>query len=269
MQSMNKDRFLRHSRAKPGQLLYGAGLGVLLLDDVFPGFPGDVRNASGWGFPIQYQVIKNLDIWNLVDGPDKDLDAHVGPIVEAAKVLQDTYGCRAIAAECGFFAYYQRHVAAALEIPVFMSSLLQIGWAQTLIGPDRVVGVFTGGPEELSDAHLEAVGVRLGSNYRLFNFYDCVTSTDMPETRKLWGTAGQRPDPPGCDFDLCEAQMVEAALAMQKAEPRLGAMVLECTGYPPFGRAVQQATGLPVFSWSTLLDFAWSAASHRDFYGHV
>ena len=269
MQSTNKDRLIKSSRARPGQLAYGGGIGVILLDDVFPGFPGDVRNASGWGFPVQYQVVKDLDIWGLVDGPDKDLDSHVGPIIEAAKTLQNTYGCRAIAAECGFFAYYQKHVAAALDVPIFMSSLLQIGWAQTLIGPDKVVGVFTGGPEELTDQHLEAVGVAVGSNYHLFNFYDCVKSAEVPETRKLWSTSGLRPDPPGCDFDLCEAQMVEAALEMQRQVPNLGALVLECTGYPPFGRAVQMATGLPVFSWSTLLDFAWSMASHRDFYGHI
>ncbi len=65
------------------------------------------------------------------------------------------------------------------------------------------------------------------------------------------------------------AQMMEAALEMQRQVPNMGAFVLECTGYPPFGRAVQMATGLPVFSWSTLLDFAWSMASHRDFYGHI
>jgi hypothetical protein len=26
---------------------------------------------------------------------------------------------------------------------------------------------------------------------------------------------------------------------------------------------------MPVFSWSTLLDYAYSIAVHRDFYGHV
>jgi hypothetical protein len=26
---------------------------------------------------------------------------------------------------------------------------------------------------------------------------------------------------------------------------------------------------LPIFTWSTLLDFAYSVVVHRDFYGHV
>jgi len=269
MQSRNKDRLIRENRARPGQLAYGTGLGILLLEDVYPGFPGDLRNASAWGFPIQYQVVPNLDIFGLVEDPDRDLESYVEPIVEAAKTLQNRYGCRAIAAECGFFAYFQKHVAAALHVPVFMSSLLQINWIQSLIGPDKTVGIYTSSLQSLTDQHLEAVGTRIGSNYRLFDFYDCVSSTDNPETNKLWNTKGLRPDPAGCDFDLLEAQMVEAAIEMQRREPALGALLLECTGYPPCGRAIQMATGLPVFSWSTLLDFAWAAVNHRDFYGHV
>ena len=269
MHSRNKDRLIKHSRGRSGQLAYGGGIGILLLQDVYPGFPGDLRNASAWGFPIQYQVVPNLDIYRLVEDPDRDLEAYVEPIVEAALNLQNTFGCRAIAAECGFFAYFQRHVAARLDVPVFMSSLLQTGWIQTLIGPDKVVGVYTSSLESLSDAHLEACGIRIGSNYRLFDFYDCVTSTDNPETNKLWNTYGLRADPAGCDFDLLEEQMVEAALEMHRREPKLGAFLLECTGYPPCGRAIQRATGLPVFSWSTLLDFAWAAVNHRDFYGHI
>jgi hypothetical protein len=269
MDSRNRDRFVRQCTARPGQKAYGGGLGILLLDDVYPGFPGDLRNASAWGFPVQYEVVPDLDIYGLVEKPDRNLDDHIEPIIAAARRLQDTFGCRAIAAECGFFAYFQEHVAAALDVPVFMSSMLQIAWIQAIIGPEKVVGVYTSSLDSLSDRLLEAVGTTVGSNYRLFDFYDCVSSTDNPETNKLWNTYGLRPDPAGCDFDLLEAQMVEAAQEMVRREPKLGAFLLECTGYQPFGRAIQTATGLPVFSWSTLLDFAWSAVNHRDFYGHV
>lgn len=131
------------------------------------------------------------------------------------------------------------------------------------------MGVFTSSLGSLTDDLPEAVGVTIGTNYRLFDFYDCVISTDNPETNKLWNTKGLRPDPAGCDYELLESQMIEAALEMQRCEPKLGALLLECTGYQPFARAVQVATELPVFSSSTLLDFAWSAVAHRDFYGHV
>jgi len=45
--------------------------------------------------------------------------------------------------------------------------------------------------------------------------------------------------------------------------------MLECTGMQPFARAVQRVLELPVFSWGTLLDYAYSVVVHRDYYGHV
>ena len=45
--------------------------------------------------------------------------------------------------------------------------------------------------------------------------------------------------------------------------------MLECTGFQPFARAVQRVLELPVFSWGTLLDYAYSVTVHRDYYGHV
>ena len=54
-----------------------------------------------------------------------------------------------------------------------------------------------------------------------------------------------------------------------KEYPDIGAIMLECTGFQPFARAIQREVDLPVFSWSTLMDYAYSVCCHRDFYGHV
>jgi hypothetical protein len=52
-----------------------------------------------------------------------------------------------------------------MDIPVFISSLLQVPWAQSLIGPEKVVGILMSGNKMLLDSHLTNVGVTLGSNY--------------------------------------------------------------------------------------------------------
>jgi len=44
---------------------------------------------------------------------------------------------------------------------------------------------------------------------------------------------------------------------------------MECTGFQPFARALQREIDIPVFSWGTLLDYAYAVTVHRDFYGHV
>ena len=169
MQSRNRDRLVTDSRSRPGQKAYGGGIGILLLDDVYPGFPGDLRNASAWGFPIQYQVVPNLDIHGLVEKPDRDLDAFIQPIIDAARTLHDVYGCRAIAAECGFFTYFQKHVAAALDVPVFMSSMLQINWIQSIIGPEKVVGVYTSKQGKIARDHQTLYMMCITVVKRLFN----------------------------------------------------------------------------------------------------
>ena len=50
-------------------------------------------------------------------------------------------------------------------MPVFMSSLLQVPFAQQLIGPDNVVGILFANESAVREKHLEAAGIRPGSNY--------------------------------------------------------------------------------------------------------
>ena len=150
-------------RARPNRRAYGMGLGIILLDDVYPGFPGDVRNASGYPFPIQYEIARDVDIHRLVVEEDKS--PCLEPVRRAAQHLEEM-GCRAIAAECGYFAYFQREIAASVRVPVFMSSLLQVPFAQQLIGPDRVVGILMAEECYLSEHHLRSVGIAAGQQLR-------------------------------------------------------------------------------------------------------
>jgi hypothetical protein len=238
------------------------GLGILILDDVYPGFPGDVRNASAYPFPIQYEVVEGVDIPKLVVEEDKS--PCLAPVIQAAQKLE-RIGCRAIAAECGYFAYFQCEVAASVRVPVFMSSLLQVPLAQQLIGPQQVVGILMADAGYLTDQHLESVGIRLGSNYVVGG---AMEHRECEEFDHLW-TAGLRSDPPAADYGKTEAEFLSVATRFYRQHENMGAMVLECTGFPPFARALQRRIDIPVFSWGTLLDYAFSIVVHRDYYGHV
>jgi hypothetical protein len=213
----HRDPGINHIEARRGHCCYGMGLGIVILDDVYPGFPGDVRNASAYPFPIQYEIAEGLDIETLLHGADRS--RCLEPLQRAAGKLAKM-GCRAIAAECGFFACFQREIASCVEVPVFMSSLLQVPFAQQLVGPDRVVGVLISELGGLTD-------------------------------------------------DQVERELIPIAVDFYRAHPNMGAMVLECTGYPPFARAIQREIDIPIFSWGTLLDYAYSVSVHRDYYGHV
>jgi hypothetical protein len=41
----NRDYGIEEIRACKNHRYYGMGLGIVISDDVYPGFPGDVRNA--------------------------------------------------------------------------------------------------------------------------------------------------------------------------------------------------------------------------------
>jgi hypothetical protein len=256
------DMGIKHIKARKDHRCYGMGLGIIILDEVYPGFPGDVRNASAYNFPIQFEIVKCVDIPRLVKEEDKS--PCLEPIKTAAKNLENM-GCRAIAAECGYFAYFQREIAAHVDVPVFMSSLLQVPWAQQLVGPDKVVGVLAALKQYLTETHLTAVGIQPGSNYVVGGAMD---DGRIEEFDNLW-IADKRPEIPQSNYEKAEKEFVGVAVDFYKQHPNMAAMVLECTGFQVFARAVQREIDIPVFSWGTLLDYAHAVTVHRDFYGWV
>lgn len=262
MRSQNHDQGINHIKTRKNHCCYGMGLGVIILDDVYPGFPGDVRNATTYPFNVQFEIVQGVDIQTLVFAKDKS--PCLEPIKKAAYNLENK-GCRAISAECGYFAYFQREIAASLDIPVFMSSLLQVPWAQQVVGSNKVVGIYVGAKSAVQDNHLKAVGVSLGSNYVIEGAID---GGICEEFENLW-IEGKRSDCPQAFYAKAEKEFVSVGKKFFDSHPNMGAMVLECTGFPPFARALQRKIDIPLFSYSTLMEYAHSIVVHRDFYGHV
>jgi hypothetical protein len=260
--NQQRDIHINQIKARRDCRAYGLGIGVLLLDDVYPAFPGDVRNASAYPFPIQYEVIQGVDIEKIVRSEMKII--YLPPIINAAQRLEK-FGVRALVGECGYLAYFQREVASSVKIPVFMSSLLQVPLAQQVVGSNQLVGILVANADYVTDHHLQSVGVKIGSNYVIGG---AMESRRCREFDNLW-TTGIRPDVPTANYEKAQSEFLEVAIEFYQSYPNMGAMVLECTGFPPFARALQREIEIPVFSWGTLLDYAYSIAVHRDYYGHV
>lgn len=262
MYKCNRDLGVNYIKTRKDYSCYGMGLGIIILDDPYPGFPGDVRNASAFPYPVQYEIAAGVDNYTLVWEADKR--PCLDPIRQAAKKLEKM-GCRAIAAECGYFAYFQKDVAGYVDIPVFMSSLLQVPFVQRVIGPEKLVGILCAQKRFLTDTHLQNVGIDLNSNFVIAGAQD---EYECPEFDNLWDHE-KRPECPEIYYDKAERDMIRICSDFCSLNPKIGALMLECTGMQPFARAVQREIDLPVFSWGTLLDYAYSVVVHRDYYGHV
>ena len=212
----SRDLNINYIKSSQSRHCYGMGLGIIILDEIYPGFPGDTRNASAYPFPIQYEIAEGLSGKDLLFKEDKS--SYLESIKQAAKKLEKI-GCRAIAGECGYFAYFQKEIAGYVNVPVFMSSLLQVPFAQQLIGANLYM---------------------------------------LPEPKLR-----------GAYYDKIQTELIEVAVNFYQNCPNMGAILLECSGMQPFARAIQQAIDIPVFSWGTLLDYAYSVVVHRDYYGHI
>src|ERR1700761_4887284 len=108
--------------ATGGKVLYGAPLGILMLEACFPRIPGDMGNATTWPFPVLYHVVRGASPEKAVLQAARGLlRAVIGGAEELARL-----GAEAIATNCGFLSLYQKELAAAAGVPVATSSLMQV-----------------------------------------------------------------------------------------------------------------------------------------------
>jgi hypothetical protein len=127
--------------ARGGKAIYGAPLGILMLDARFPRIPGDMGNAATWPFPVLYRVVTGATPSRVVLNGASGL---LPDFIAAAKDLV-RLGAEAITTNCGFLSLFQREIAAAVAVPVATSALMQTPWVQATLPPHRRVGIVTEG----------------------------------------------------------------------------------------------------------------------------
>lgn len=72
---------------------------------------------------MQFQFLREVDNKMIFAGEKVAYER----ILEGCKELKK-YGVRAVTGACGFFGHYQKRLAAKLDIPVALSSLVQLPW---------------------------------------------------------------------------------------------------------------------------------------------
>ena len=126
-------------KAKGGKNVYGAAVGILMLESQFPRIPGDVGHAGTWPFPVLYKVVNGASPDRVVN---RNAEGLLDEFVRAARELVAT-GADGITTNCGFLSLFQAELSEAIGVPVAASGLMQVPWVQALLGPGKRVGVLT------------------------------------------------------------------------------------------------------------------------------
>lgn len=66
-----------------------------------------------------------------------------------------------------------------------------------------------------------------------------------------------------------EAEVVGTAVRLAHENPRVRALLLECSDMPPYAKSAQDATGLPVWDFVILIDWIYEGVVKREFKGFM
>lgn len=242
---------MQHDRsATGGKAVYGARLGILMLEARFPRIPGDTGNAGTWPFPVLYKVVRGASPERVVCERAAGL---LPAFLDAAQELV-ALGADGLTTTCGFLALYQREIARHAGVPVAASSLMQVPFVEALLPPGKRAGILTISAAHLSPDHLRAAGVAPDTPV-------AGTEGGREFTRAILGDEAE------LDVAAAEADILDAGQRLVDRHPEVGAVVLECTNMAPYARALGERIGLPVFDIVSFVTWFHAGLQPRDF-GH-
>lgn len=234
----------------PRQSIAGHAIGIVVLETWYPLLPGNVANATTFDFPVRYRILREATVERIMRADPALLDM----IIQAGHEFEQE-GVRAMVGACGYFANYQREVAAALNIPVFLSSLLQVPMIYRALKPEQQVGILVANAKAVNQTMLEACGITSDIPIAYLGM------EDQPEFRNILEYGGQ------FHYDRFEAEVVSRAQQLVAENPNVGAILLECSDLPPFAWSVQRAVKLPVFDFISMINWIYHGVVQRVYGG--
>lgn len=239
---------LRGTYATPERFTAGFAIGIIAVHLIYPKMPGNVANATTYPFPVLYKEV-DFEIERLFEGDESIKDI----IIDAAKELEHQ-GVRAIIGACGYFAHFQKEVADAVEVPVFLSSLCQLPLIKTSLSLRKSIAVLAASGDNINDELLAKVGTDM-DRLVIENIGSLESFSPI-----RWGKTE-------LDNGRLTEELCETVLRLVRRRPDIGAILLECSDLPPYAKAIQTVTGLPVFDFNTMIDMVYHAVVQKSYFG--
>lgn len=217
-------------------------LGILLLECGLPPdaprpmpLPGSMMASTTYDFPVISETVAGAWAENVIRG-----DPALEPVYIAAAQRLVERGAVAISSDCGFSIRHQAAVAASVNVPVAMSSLLLLpALLRQLPRPTKIAVVTADsrhlGEDLLVDDPVERARVVIGGI----------------EGGKLWHNEMKRPPAP-TDVATIKAEFAACVARLGATHPEIAAFLFECTTFSLVASSIRRATKLPVYDITTL-----------------
>jgi hypothetical protein len=242
-----------------GRNVFGVTIGLVQMHVNLAMIPGNMGNATTFDFPILYRRMNAEDVADVMANPPTKNFADA--IVEACQWLE-LQGVRAIMGNCGFFGSYQNEVKARINVPFFSSSLMMLPMMVHSMPKNKKVGVITAnGPNLIKTQAVQNCGLSLEDKENRIVIVGCEDGEEF-QSSIMANTGVYNPA-------KVEGEIVAVAKQLLAENDDIGTILLECTELSPHAVAVQNATRLAVWDYTTLTKWIYSGTIRRPFVGHI
>ena len=235
------------------QQMSGIPIGIVLLNVGYPIVPGNVANASTWNFPVSYVKVHNVDSPRLHTKDPTIIDE----LAASANELVKENGVRAVICACGYFGRWQKQLRDRVDVPVYASSLIQIPMIKMGLKKDQKIGVLCAVTRTFDNELLECCGVDDSSYLVIRSMEEAPEFSAIPRDRDTMNNS------------KCRAEFIQAAKELVAEHPEIGAILLECSDMPPYAADIQNAVNLPVYDFTTMVNWVENAVCRKPFHGFI
>ncbi len=220
-------------------------IGMITLDVVDRSLVGSSAKTMWpeFPYPIVFQKAEGVTFERL---GKHDLSLRE-PMLEAGRKLVNA-GVSALTGGCGFMGLFQKDFADAFEIPSLLSALCQIPMTALMLGKKGKIGVLAANSQSIDAAMLGYVGIDPDIPVHIKGLQD------KPHFFEVIYKLGKI-----VDTDIMKREFLDCAREMLREDPAIRVVVCECTMIPVYRAAIQEAIGLPVFDWETMLDSLYTS----------
>ncbi|UWU75851.1 hypothetical protein N2603_38835 [Bradyrhizobium huanghuaihaiense] len=220
-----------------------SSLGILDLERGLPAgatpptpAPGSLMSSATYDFPVISETVAGA--WaDVAMRGDPELEP---AYVAAARRLVER-GAVAISSNCGFSIRYQAAVAASVNVPVVMSSLLLVPALLRQLSPHAKLAVVTSDSKQFREDLLPISRPDERARIVIGGIEDGVFYQNVMKT----------PPVPTDAADI-EKDVAACIARLRAANPEIAVIVFTCTGFPVITPAIRRATGLPIYDITTL-----------------